>query len=593
MALGASTIATLASAVASPAHAAPAKAMRVATAAAYSALYRIATGDATAIGALVTRTFPRARVTIERELNAVVVYASATDQKHIAEAIAQVDVTKSAPSPPLATPGLASPPIDAGATTFDVYTLRAALPGINGAASTSASDIATTVTQALAQSAPDLRITVAPTTNQLIISGSASAMNLARQLIDRLDVAQKLVVLDTQVLELDESVSKNLGLSFTQPVVSTNYSEVVPPLDAAGNAQRLLGFGPLTRTPLSLGLTLNLAIAQGHGRVLANPRITTISGRTATIRAGDTISIQTTAGGGAGTVATTQLQTFQTGVTLDITPIVNAGDFISVLLHPTVNSNLGFLNGIPQISTRDTQTTVALREDETLIIGGLIQENNTRTDSKIPLLGDLPVLGRAFRNNQLNSSRNELVITVTPHIVAPGGGLATRAPADPMSQPFPTPRVAPGATYATPTSAPPARAIAPPRSQAPSALGGSASGRRANAYTYGTIPATDGPSSDGSLALYYATISPTLPWLAKTVDVTAITSTNVQRLTMTYAGGFSVSLAQGAAGHWRASFPFPAAAAAALGSDPSVTFRAVGTDGSANAAVVVPLVDAR
>ena len=79
---------------------------------------------------------------------------------------------------------------------------------------------------------------------------------------------------------------------------------------------------------------MNLAVQRGTAKVLANPRITTISGRTATIRAGDNITVLTTAGGSAGTVATTQLQTFQTGVSLDITPIVNSGNFISVTLHP-------------------------------------------------------------------------------------------------------------------------------------------------------------------------------------------------------------------------------------------------------------------
>ena len=158
----------------------------------------------------------------------------------------------------------------------------------------------------------------------------------------------------------------------------------------------------------------------GKGRVLADPRITTISGRTATIRAGDNIAILTTTGGGTGTVATTQLQTFQTGVTLDITPVVNAGNFITVALHPTVNSLAGISNGIPQIATRDTQTTVAMHEDETLVIGGLIQDTSTRTDTKIPILGDLPLIGRAFRNSELNSERNELIIAVTPHIVSPG-----------------------------------------------------------------------------------------------------------------------------------------------------------------------------
>jgi general secretion pathway protein D len=193
--------------------------------------------------------------------------------------------------------------------------------------------------------------------------------------------------------------------------------------------------------------------------VLADPRITTISGRTATIRAGDNIAILTTTGGGTGTVATTQLQTFQTGVTLDITPVVNAGNFITVALHPTVNSLAGISNGIPQIATRDTQTTVAMREDETLVIGGLIQDTTTRFDTKIPLLGDLPLVGRAFRNQTLNRSRNELIITVTPHIISPGAQNVLPGPPLPaFTTPAPLPTLPPGTALPPPTrtSPPPA-----------------------------------------------------------------------------------------------------------------------------------------
>ena len=75
---------------------------------------------------------------------------------------------------------------------------------------------------------------------------------------------------------------------------------------------------------------------------------------------------------------------------------------------------------VPQISTRDTQTTVALRENQTLVIGGLIQDNTQRTESKVPLLGDLPLVGRLFRDETLNGVSNELIITVTPHVVTPG-----------------------------------------------------------------------------------------------------------------------------------------------------------------------------
>jgi type II secretory pathway component GspD/PulD (secretin) len=395
----------------------------------YTQVYRLRFADARAAGDFIAHAFRDAQVTSDAGLNALSVVATQSQQQRIADAVTQLDSAGAATlagGAPLA--GASGPPVQqpgsaegiGGGGSIEVISLRAAAPGLNGAPSSSATDIATTVTQALQGQTSDLHITVPPNGTQLVLTGSPYAIRLAKSLIDRLDVEQKLVVLDTQILEVDESAAKSLGLSLASPTVGTTFSEVPPASSEGGTPPPFIGFQPLTRTTLSFGVTLNLLIQRGKGRVLADPRITTISGRTATIRAGDNIAILTTTGGGTGTVATTQLQTFQTGVTLDITPVVNAGNFITVSLHPTVNSLAGIANGIPQIATRDTQTTVAMREDETLVIGGLIQDTTTRTESKIPLLGDLPLVGRMFRNDDLTHQRNELIITVTPHVISPG-----------------------------------------------------------------------------------------------------------------------------------------------------------------------------
>jgi type II secretory pathway component GspD/PulD (secretin) len=416
----------------------------------YTQIYRLRFVDAKSVGELVARSFRDAQVTTDADLNALSVVATAAQHQRIADALAQLDASTAVPASAAAGaagPGAGGPPVqqpgavDVAAVGIEVVSLKAAAPGLNGAPSSSATDIATTVTQALQGQAPDLRITVPPNATQLVLAGSPYAIRLAKGLIQQLDVEQKLVVLDTEILEVDESAAKNLGLSFSSPVVSSTFTETAPVAPDGGTPPPFLQFQPLGRTPLSFGLSLNLLIQNGKGRVLADPRITTISGRTATIRAGDNIAILTTTGGGTGTVATTQLQTFQTGVTLDITPVVNAGNFITVALHPTVNSLAGISNGIPQIATRDTQTTVAMREDETLVIGGLIQDTTTRSDTKIPLLGDLPLVGRAFRNQSLNYSRNELIITVTPHVITPGARFVSPGPplpAIPAAAPLPT-----------------------------------------------------------------------------------------------------------------------------------------------------------
>jgi type II secretory pathway component GspD/PulD (secretin) len=423
----------------------------------YTQIYRLRYVDAGSVAALLARSFRDAQVTTDASLNALSVAATPAQHQRIADAIAQLDTSgiALAPSagPPVQQAGSAEPV--GGSANIEVISLKAAAPGLNGAPSSSATDMATTVAQALQGAASDLHITVPPNGTQLVLTGSPYSIRLAKALIDRLDVEQKLVVLDTEILEVDESAAKNLGLSFGVPAISSSFSETTPASPDGGTPPPFLRFQPLTRTPISFGITLNALIQRGQGRVLANPRITTISGRTATIRAGDNIAILTTTGGGTGTVATTQLQTFQTGVTLDITPVVNAGNFITVALHPTVNSLAGISNGIPQIATRDTQTTVAMREDETLVIGGLIQDTTTRSDTRIPLLGDLPLIGRAFRNDALTHQRNELIITVTPHILTPGTrGVSPGPPLPTVPAPAPLPTLPPGTALPPPHHAP-------------------------------------------------------------------------------------------------------------------------------------------
>ena len=404
----------------------------------YTQVYRLKAVDAASVAALITKTLPNVGVTVDADLNAFSALATTAEHQRIADAVAQLDVGPSVRSASLASiggipvsqPGTAGGLItSANGTVAEVITLRAAAPGLGqGGQSTTSTDLAASVQQALQGAAPDLHITVVPNNpSQLILTGSEASITLAKQVIAQLDVAQKLVVLDTEILEVDESVAKNLGFSLgDNPVLSTVYTEVMPAIatNGSGVTPPLQGLQSLARTPFTFTAQLNLLVSNGSARILANPRISTISGRTATIRAGENIAILTTTGGSTGVSATTQLQTFQTGVALDITPVINAEDFITVMLHPVVNSLSGTTNGVPQISTRDTETTVAMKADQTLVIGGLIEDSTTKNETKIPLLGDLPLVGKVFRDTTINKQRNELIITVTPHIVAPGQSAA-------------------------------------------------------------------------------------------------------------------------------------------------------------------------
>ena len=558
----------------------------------YTQIYRLHAVAAASVGALVRSAFPHAQVVLDRALNALSVTANAADQARIAAGIAQLDAGTNTSS----APGESGTPAY-GSGNIAVVTLDAAMPGLNGAPSTSASDIATAVQQALSALAPDLHLAVPANSNTIILSGSPPSIAMAKALIAKLDAPEPLVELDTEVLEVDESVARNLGLSLSPAVFST-YTEMSPASDpTTGQPGRMGALQALTRTPLQFTATLNALVQDGNARVLADPRIATLSGRTASIHAGDQISILTQTSGSIGTPVTQQLQTFNTGVSLDITPIVGPTGLITVALHPVVNSLTGLLNGVPQIATRDTQTVVELRDNQTLVIGGLIQEAKTRSVTKVPLLGELPLIGRLFDSSDVSYTRNELVIVVTPHIVHGGGG--TPAPqavlAIPTPQPLPT--LPPGARF--PTQSPPRRPAAPrgvpaaaptpfaARSTPPAVsvpLPTPSAFAQANVFTYGSPPQNAYVRAGDAPRIFYATLSPTIVKNGTVVSVSVIASTNVAKVTLG-TGGLVTALTQSSPSTWQASYAFNAGVAP--GNVP-LTLRAVRSDGVA-AQITIPV----
>jgi Flp pilus assembly secretin CpaC len=543
----------------------------------FTELYRLHYLNAKSVADLLRRSFANIQVSIVSDVNGVTVIATAAQHSRIADALAQLDVpagtaVQAAPSGP-STPT----PIGAGAggpIGVDVVTLQAAIPGINGAQSSSASDIAAAVTQALSASLPDLHITIYASQSQLLLTGSPNSIRIARELIDQLDALPKLVVLDVTIFEVDENVSKNLGLSLLPAVISTTYTETTPAAPVSGGTPPpLLGLQQLSRTPLSLGVQLNLLIQNGHAKVLADPKLTTLSGRTASIRAGDNIAILTTTGGSVGTVATTQLVTFNTGVQLEITPVINAGNFISVTLHPTVNNLSSVLNGVPQISTRDVQTTVALQEGQSLVIGGLIEDSINNSEQHIPILGYLPIVGPIFTQKTVTGERDELIIVVTPHVIDPHTVAPAVGPAMtemPPAATFPalapatvlpqlraaSPESTPAPTFiAFPSDTAPATANFPQAAPAPQSTPVNTSSS-SNAFVYGQRPpAVPSAGPNDPPRVLYVLATPQVVKQGTTISIQAVTTPNVTRVQV-QLGAAAIILHQAGAGLWDATVPF-------------------------------------
>lgn len=572
----------------------------------YTQVYRLKYIDAASVADLFQRSFPNLPLAVDTDLNAITVTSNLTVQRRIADAVDQLDVP-----PPGAPGGEGSGPAASG---IEVVHLKAAVPGLQGGPSTTPTDIANTVTQALQGSAADLHIIVPPNSTELVLTGSPYSIKLAKQLIDKLDVPPVMVAMDTEVLEIDEGTVKQLGLQFPTAAVSTTFTEV-PPLYPPGNSypgagQQIpyLNFFPLIRSPISFAAELNFLISNNKARILEDPRITTVSGRTASLRAGETVNILTTTGGGTGTVATTQVQSFQTGVTLDITPVVNEGDYITLTLHPSVNSIAAIsAAGVPNIQTRDTTTTVGLRDGQTMVIAGLIEDLDSRSVQKIPFLGDIPLLGRAlFTYQNVQKTRNELIVTVTPHIVRPGenGAIGTTKLGIPRPQGLPT--LPPGTQLPPPrrtAEAPPSQTgdLPPPTTGLPHATeppsvtvptpaippvshtpppGGVATAKpspatspagptpaplpsafsQTNIYTFGQAPQNNYAASNAPPQIFYVQVSPSVVRNGQEMTIAAITTTNVAQLTFGPNALLPITSLQSIGpGKWQGTFAFSAA----------------------------------
>lgn len=560
----------------------------------YTQIYRIQNIDAKSVGDLIRHSYSGVTVTVDRDLNALSVFGTAAEQDRIAAAIAQLDAAQGVGQ---STPSGGAP---YGDSNIDVIDLESAMPGQSGSPSTSAQDIANAVQQALNSMAPDLRITVPANTSEIVLAGNPMSIRLAKDLIDRLDRPQPLVVLDTEVLEVDENAARNVGLQFPGASLQSVFQEIQPtPNPFTGQQGRLIGLQPLTRTALQFSAELNFLVTHGNARVLADPRVTTISGHTATIRAGDTINILTQTAGGVGTPVTQQLQTFNTGVTLDITPQVGPSGNVTVALHPVVNSLAGLLNGVPQIATRDTQTVVQLQDNQTLVIGGLIQETLQHQVSKLPLLGDIPLIGKLFQNADVQSNRNELVIVVTPHIIKPGVTLPPPPSAVlgiPTPQPLPT--LPPGTRLPSPAPEPTPVVVplpsprgplvfAPPPTATPMPVPTPSAFASTNVFVYGSPPPNTFAENTDTPQIFYVQFSPTLLRSGTPVQVFAVTTTNVRKVEVGYPG-YMMTLTKIAPAKWQGGYKFNDSGLVSSQQSFNLTINAYGPTGAA-ASIQIPV----
>lgn len=237
------------------------------------------------------------------------------------------------------------------------------------------------------------------------------------------------VQVEVKVVELNKTALSRIGITFQNVNGGFSYG-MVPPggrtgSTSGGDSALSSAFGLVAQQLLPSGAlnwraNLDLLQSNGMARVLAEPTLVALSGQSASFLAGGELPILEPQGLGTTTV------TFKPfGIGLTVTPTVLSPDRIALKVAPEA-SDLDYTSGVsyngiqvPSITTRRADTTVELGDGESFVIGGLVSSTLNSTVNKIPLLGDLPVIGSFFRNMDYRKQDKELVIVVTPRLVRP------------------------------------------------------------------------------------------------------------------------------------------------------------------------------
>ena len=320
-------------------------------------------------------------------------------------------------------------------------------------------------------------ISVDPVTHNIMVIADKQTSEQIRQVIASLDAPEPQVLIKVVFLEVQDNTASAIGVQGTYTGVNKNYSQIIGYVTnfAVQNVTTTTSSGTTTTPTLlpsgisPVGQTLNvnnnfglpqaLAGATGNGglyqfmgsdfnatlqaiatagklQVLSRPSILARDGQMAEIVIGQSLylpsGVSFTAVGGTSTTIPTINGSYQNvGIQLDVTPFIGANNLVQMILQPQItsvdNSTPGqqivgsslFSGAVyaPNINKRSANTVVVTPDGQPVVIGGLISHDKSVSDSKIPFLGDIPLLGQLFKFSAKANQKNELLIFLTPHIV--------------------------------------------------------------------------------------------------------------------------------------------------------------------------------
>jgi len=390
------------------------------------------------ISSMVSASYPDAKVQSDPRGTALIVSADPDSMKAIRSFVSQLDYDVPAPIPP----------------RTEIVALKAAK--------------GEEILPILQKLVPTLSYDVDKRLNSLILTGDEASVSLCKDYLEQLDAHLQQIALDVKVVDLTESGSKSFGGSWgTSPdnmgggmLVDTALTEVPsnrnvvygdysfvngykPEVDTDGNVTYVpnimnysetvegsariphyisgspgqnypFSIGYFTRSGLTLNFQLQALITATEAKVLASPRLTTKSGEKAEVHIGERYPIvyyDPRAG-------QYQVQYVDIGTNLQLTATVLPDGYVEMNIQPDISNLLGLVNDqYPRTANRTANITMRVKDGDTMVLAGLLREDEQKTTTKIPLLGDIPIIGHLFKTESSQKSKNEVVIMVTPQVL--------------------------------------------------------------------------------------------------------------------------------------------------------------------------------
>jgi type II secretory pathway component GspD/PulD (secretin) len=252
--------------------------------------------------------------------------------------------------------------------------------------------------------------------NSLIVTATPDIIDTVKSFVKAVDVPMPQVALRLHVLAASEGASKTLGVNWNQ---SAGVTLQEGKKDQTGAIQTgpsdYLGIQLFTRTMLQFQATLNYLVNQGYVRILAAPYIMTQNKQQANIQIGEQFPLIFT----DYRTGQPQANYINVGIILNVTPEISPDGYVTMNLQPQVSEVGEIITGtqFPRIITRNAQTTVRVKQGDTVLIGGLFREREANSFNKIPLLGDIPIIGEFFKVKSKQREIIELIIAITPVIM--------------------------------------------------------------------------------------------------------------------------------------------------------------------------------